>query len=57
MPATIETMLGQLILDFENIRFALDTGQLLDYETIEKTSKEYWTELAGGVQTSREPTT
>ena len=44
MPVTIETSLGQLVLDFESIRFALDTGQDTDYETIEKVCDEYWTE-------------
>jgi hypothetical protein len=46
MPVTIGTTMGLLILDFESIQFALDTGQLVDYETIDKTSKEYWTEWA-----------
>ena len=44
MPVTIETTPGQLILDFEGIRFALDTGQATDYETIERVCDEYWTE-------------
>src|ERR1043166_8471511 len=33
MPVTIETTMGQLILDFQSIRFALDTGQDTDYRT------------------------
>ena len=44
MPVTIETTMGQLILDFQSIRFALDTGQDVGYETIEKVCHEYWTE-------------
>ena len=44
MPVTIETTMGQMILDFESIRFALDTGQSVDYETIEKVCREYWAE-------------
>lgn len=53
MPITIETTIGHLILDFESISFALDTGQLIDYETIEKAHDEYWTSLAS----PPEPTT
>jgi hypothetical protein len=44
MPVTVETTMGQMILDFESIRFALDTGESVDYETIEKVCGEYWTE-------------
>ena len=44
MPVTIETTMGQLLLDFDGIRFALDTGQNIDYETIERVCGEYWTE-------------
>lgn len=44
MPVSIETTSGQLILDFKSIRFALDTGESVDYSTIEKVCDEYWTE-------------
>jgi hypothetical protein len=44
MPVTVETTMGQLILDFESIRFALDTGESVDYSTIERVCDEYWTE-------------
>lgn len=44
MPVTVETTMGQLILDFEDIRFALDTGESVDYSTIERICDEYWTE-------------
>jgi hypothetical protein len=44
MPLTIETTMGQLVLDFQSIRFALDTGQDIDYKTIETVCDEYWTE-------------
>jgi hypothetical protein len=44
MPLTIETTMGQLILDFQSIRFALDTGQEVGYETIERVCDEYWSE-------------
>lgn len=30
MPINIETTMGQMILDFQSIRFALDTGQDTD---------------------------
>jgi hypothetical protein len=44
MPALIATSLGQLTLDFQSISFALDTGQAIEYEAIEKVCEEYWTE-------------
>lgn len=43
MPTRVETTMGYLILDFQSIRFALDTGQEIKYETITKVSAEYWT--------------
>jgi len=44
IPASIATSLGQLTLDFQSISFALDTGQAVEYEAIEKVCEEYWTE-------------
>ena len=44
MPVKIQTTLGQLILDFESIRIALDTGQAIEYEAIEKVCDEYLSE-------------
>jgi hypothetical protein len=44
MPVTVETTMGQMILDFQSIRFTLDTGQDTDYKTIERVCDEYWTE-------------
>jgi hypothetical protein len=44
MPVTINTVLGTLILDFRSISFALDTGQTIEYEAIEKVCEQYWTE-------------
>src|SRR5512139_3111019 len=44
MPASIATSLDQLTLDFQSISFALDTGQAVEYEAIEKVCEEYWTE-------------
>ena len=48
MPITIETMsdttLGQIVLDFQSIRFALDARQVSDYQTIQKVYEEYWEE-------------
>ena len=53
MPITIETTMGNLVLDFESIRFAMDTGQPTAYETIEKVCEEYWTEWKLKVEQSR----
>ncbi len=44
MPVEIETTMGRVILDFKSMSFTLDTGQAIDYETIEKIHEEYWTE-------------
>src|SRR5260221_1777119 len=44
MPVIVETTMGQVILDFQSIRFTLDTGQDTDYKTIERVCDEYWTE-------------
>lgn len=44
MPVSIATTLGQLTLDFQRISIALDTGQAVEYESIEKVCEEYWTE-------------
>ena len=44
MPVKVETTMGQLILDFQSISFALDTGQAVEYETIAKVCEEYWRE-------------
>jgi hypothetical protein len=44
MPIRIETTMGYLILDFDSIEFAMDTGQEVKYEAIEKVCQEYWTE-------------
>lgn len=44
MPVTVETTMGQLVLDFDSIQIALDTGESVDYSAIEKVCDEYWTE-------------
>jgi len=44
MPIKIETTMGQLTLDFQSMSLALDTGQAIDYEAVEKVCEEYWTE-------------
>jgi len=44
MPVSIAMSLGQLTLDFQSISFALDTGQAVEYEAIEKVCEEYLTE-------------
>lgn len=44
MPVRIDTTMGQLILEFENISFALDTGQAVEFDAIKKVCEEYWDE-------------
>jgi hypothetical protein len=53
MPVTIETTMGQLILDFQTIRFALDTGELVEYKTIKKVCEEYWAEWQAKAEQAR----
>ncbi|GIK52964.1 MAG: hypothetical protein BroJett014_19370 [Planctomycetota bacterium] len=55
MPVIIETTMGQLTLDFQGIRFALDTGQPTEFETIQRTCNEYWTELQARSERRRSP--
>lgn len=47
--------MGQLTLDFQSISFALDTGQTIKYETIEKVCEEYWTEWRAKAEQSTPP--
>ena len=44
MPISIATTNGELILDFESISFALDTGQVVEFEDIDRVCEEFWTE-------------
>lgn len=44
MPITIATTTGYLKLDFQNIGFELDTGEKIEFESIEKACEEYWDE-------------
>jgi hypothetical protein len=44
MPVMITTTMGQLTLDFDSISFALDTGEAIDFESIEKECESYWAE-------------
>jgi hypothetical protein len=53
MPVTVETTMGQVILDFQSIRFALDTGQPVEYATIEKVCGEYWAEWQAKAEQAR----
>jgi len=56
MPLTIETTMGQIVLDFQSIRFALDTSQPIDYESLEKVCEEYWTEWQAKAEQARRRT-
>jgi hypothetical protein len=45
MPVRVWTTTGPLMLDFKHIKFSLDSGQEIDFETIDRVSLEYWTEF------------
>jgi hypothetical protein len=53
MPVTVNLTMGHLILDFKGISFALDTGEPVDFQTIEKVATEYWTEWQEKAEQSR----
>ena len=53
MPVKVDTTMGQLILDFQSISFALDTGQAITYEAIERVCEEYWSEWKAKAEQSR----
>ena len=44
MPVIINTTMGKIILDFENISFFLDSGEEIEFDTISKVCDDYWTE-------------
>ena len=55
VPVTVDTTLGQLMIDFDSVALAMDTGQVIDFETIDRTAVEYWTELEAKAAKAREP--
>lgn len=55
MPIKVETTMGHLTLDFQSIRFALDTDQSIKYEAIEKVCEEYWGEWRVKAEQSAPP--
>ena len=44
MPICVETTTGNLLLNYENIAFRLDTGQPIEFEVIEAACRDYWDE-------------
>ncbi len=56
MPVMIETTMGKLILDFQSIRFALDTGQAVDYAVVKKVCEDYWAEWQAKAEQARRET-
>lgn len=53
MPIRIELDYGRLVLDFQSISFALDTGSPVGLMEIEKVAAEYWQELTSGPERNR----
>jgi hypothetical protein len=53
MPITVEFDYGRLILDFQSISFALDTGSPVSLMEIEEVAAEYWQELASRAERNR----
>jgi hypothetical protein len=44
MPITVDTTTGQLLADYDDVQLALDTGQAVAYEAMERVCQEYWDE-------------
>ena len=44
MPITVDTTAGQLLADYDDMQLALDTGQTVAYEALERICQEYWDE-------------
>jgi hypothetical protein len=44
MPVKVNLTMGHLLIEFESIKFAMDTGEPLQFDTIAKVAQEYWTE-------------
>jgi hypothetical protein len=44
LPVKVSTTQGYLILDFDELRISLDTGQPVEYETVNRACGEYWDE-------------
>jgi hypothetical protein len=41
-PVQIEVAQGTLVIDFESLDIALDSGQLISYEQLASAAEEYW---------------
>ncbi len=52
-PITVELAYGCLILDFQSISFALDTGGPVSLMEIEKVAAAYWQELTSNAERNR----
>ena len=44
MPVVLHTSLGNLILEYEGIKYFLDSGTEIEYQTILSACSEYWEE-------------
>ena len=55
MPISISTTLGTLLLDFDGVQVALDTGQATDYATLDRICVEYWDEWERRAKENRQP--
>jgi hypothetical protein len=46
MPVNIRTALGTLLIDFDSLDIALDSGHPISYEEVRRAAQDYWDELA-----------
>lgn len=54
VPVSIDTTLGKLVIDFDSVGLATDTGQAVTFETVNRIAEEYWSEWKARTAKARE---
>jgi hypothetical protein len=55
MPVKITTTHGYVVLDFDSLEIALDSGAIISYEEVLKACSEYWDEWSARIPKKEEP--
>jgi len=55
MPVRVVTNQGFLTLDFNRLEIRLDTGQVVDYETVDAACDQYWDEWSARAKEAKNP--
>ena len=56
MPIKVATTQGSLTLDFDKLEIRLDTGQLVEYDTVYAACTEFWEEWSANAEKARKDT-